>query len=121
MAGEQHRDPFVGQAADQRAHVAHARRVEAGRGLVEHQQARAAQQRRGDPQALAHPVREAADAVAGARGQLDDLQHLVDALLCAVPVERGQQLEVLARGEVRVEARRLHEPGDTLQRARALA
>ena len=55
--------PFAGEAADQLAHVAHPRRVEAGRGLVEDQQARAAQQRRGDPQALAHPVRVAADPV----------------------------------------------------------
>ncbi len=80
-----------------------------------------AQQRRGDPQPLAHPVREAAHAVAGARGQLDDLENLVDTLLRAVSVERGEQFEVLARGEVWIEARRLDEPGDALERPRALA
>ena len=97
VAGEQHRDPFAGEAADQQAHVAHAGRVQAGRGLVEDQQPRAAQQRRGDAQALAHAVRVAADAVRRARRQLDDLQHLVDALARAAAVERGEQLEVLAR------------------------
>ena len=55
--------PFAGETADQQAHVAHPARVEAGRGLVEDQQARAAQQRRGDAEALAHAVRVAADAV----------------------------------------------------------
>ena len=78
-----------------------------------------AQQRCRDPEPLAHPVREAADAMAGARGQLDDLEHLVDALPCAAAVERGEQLEVLARGEVGIEARRLDESGDALQSARA--
>ena len=95
--------------------------IEAGRGLVEHQQARTPQQRRGDSQALAHPVREAAYAMGGPRGQLDDLQHLVDAFLGPISVERGQQLEVLARGEIRIEAWRLDESGDTLQRPCALA
>ena len=54
------------------------RRVEAGRRLVEQQQARLAQQRRGDPEPLAHPVRVAADPVLGAVGELDDLERLVD-------------------------------------------
>ncbi len=72
--------PFVGQAADQQAHVAHAGRIQAGGGLVEDQQSRPAQQRRGDPEPLAHAVRVAADLVRGAGGQLDRLEHLVDAL-----------------------------------------
>ena len=41
--------------------------------------------------------------------------------VASVAVERGEQLEVLARGQVRVEARRLDESRDALQRARALA
>ena len=97
VAGEQHGDAVVGQAADQQAHVAHPGRVQAGGGLVEDQQARTAQQRGGDPQALAHAVRVAADAVPGARGQLDGREHLVDALARAAAVEGGEQLEVLAR------------------------
>ena len=35
-------------------------------------------------------------------------------------VERGHQLEVLAAAQVRVEARRLDEAGDAVERARAL-
>ncbi len=119
VAGEQHRDAFAGEAADQLAHVAHAGRVEAGRGLVEDQQARAPQQRRGDPQPLAHPMRVATHLVLGTGSQLYDREHLVDARGCAVAVEPGQQLEVLASGQVRVEPRCLHEPGDALQRPRA--
>ena len=95
--------------------------IEAGGGLVEDQQPRTAQQRRRDPQALAHAVRVAADPVLGARAQLDDLEHLLDPARRAVAVERGQQLEVLARAQVGVEAGRLDESGDTLQRPCALA
>src|ERR1039458_3125222 len=57
----------------------------------------------------------------GPRGELGDLEHLVDALLCPISVERGQELEVLARGQVRVEAWRLNESRDTLERPCALA
>ena len=86
--------PLVGEPADQAAHVAHPARVEAGGGLVEQQQPRLAQQRRGDPEPLAHPVRVAADPVLGAVGQLDGLERLVDPRRRAAAVERGQQLEV---------------------------
>ena len=52
--------------------------IQAGRGLVEDQQARTAQQRGGDAQALAHAVGVAADAVPARGRQLDGLQHLAD-------------------------------------------
>ena len=58
--------PLSASDADQRAHVAHARRVEPGRRLVEQQQPRLADQRAGDAEALAHAVRVAADAILGA-------------------------------------------------------
>ena len=125
VAGEQHRDPFVGETADQRAHVAHPGRVEAGRGLVEDQQARAAQQRGGDPEPLAHAVRVAADLVLGAGAELDDVEHLVDprggTARGPSTVQRGEQFEVLACAEIGVEARRLDEARDALQGAGALA
>ena len=54
-------------------------RIEPGRRLVEQEQARIAEERRGDPEPLAHPVRVPADPVAGAVAQLDDVEHLVDA------------------------------------------
>src|SRR5256885_3568079 len=51
--------PFAGEAAHEVAHVAHACRIETGRRLVEEKQARRAQERRRDPEPLAHPVRVA--------------------------------------------------------------
>ena len=102
------------------AHVAHARRVEAGRRLVEHEQARRAQQRRGDPEPLAHAVRVAARLVARAAGEVDRVERGVDPAARVAAVERGHHLEVLAAAQVRVEARRLDEAGDAVERARAL-
>ena len=92
VAREQDRDPVAGEPADEVAHVAHAGRVEAGRRLVEQQQPRLAQQRRRDPEPLAHPVRVAADAVLRAVAQLDDLEHLVDARARDGLVVVGEQL-----------------------------
>ena len=60
--------PSDGEPLHELAHVAHAGRVEAGRRLVEQQQLRLAQQRRGDAEPLAHAVRVAADAIL-ARGR----------------------------------------------------
>ena len=79
VAGEQHGDALVGEPPDQRAHVAHAGRVEAGRRLVEQQQPRVAQQRAGDAEPLAHAVRVAADPVLGAVGEVDGVERRVDA------------------------------------------
>ena len=121
VAGEQDGHALLGQAPDQLAHVAHAGGVEAGGGLVEDQEARPAQQRGGDAKALAHPVRVAAHPVLGAGAELDHVEHLVDAPGGPVTVERGEEFEVLARAQVRVEARRLDEPGDALERVRAVA
>ncbi len=84
-------------------------------------EARPAQQRGGDAKALAHPVRVAAHPVLGAGAELDHVEHLVDAPGGPVTVERGEEFEVLARAQVRVEARRLDEPGDALERVRAVA
>ena len=121
VGAEQHGHALVGQAPDERAHVAHAGRVQAGRGLVEDQQARAPQQRGGDPEPLAHAVRVAADLVLGARASSTDLEHLVDPRAGAVAVERGEQFEVLAAGQIGVEPGCLHEAGDPLERAGALS
>ena len=74
----------------------------------------------GDAEPLAHAVRVAAHAVLGARGQLDGVERLADARGGAVAVERRDQLQVAAAGEVRVEARRLDEPRHAVQGARPL-
>ena len=98
------------------AHVAHAAGVKPGRGLVEQEQLGFAQQRRRDPEALAHPVRVAADAVLGPVGELDRVERRVDPRPRVAPVEGGQQLEVAPAVQVRVERRRLDESGDALER-----
>jgi hypothetical protein len=119
MAGQQHGHPLPGQAADEQAHVAHAGRIQAGGRLVEEQQLRVAQQRGGDAQPLAHPVRVATHLVALAAGQLHHLQRIVDPLRSVAAVVGSQHLEVLARGDVRIERGRLDEPGHSLERAHA--
>ena len=95
-------------------------RVEAGRRLVEQQQPRVAQQRRGDAEPLAHAVRVAADLVA-LRGRSARPTSSTSSIRPrrVAAVERGEQLEVLAAGQVRVEARRLDEAGHAVERARA--
>src|SRR5579872_5309271 len=114
MTRQQYRDAFAGQAPDQRAHVAHAARIESRRGLVEDQESWTAQQCRRDPQTLAHPVRVAADLVLGAWSKLDDREHFVDALGRPRAVQSREQFEILASGHVRVEARSLDEPGNSV-------
>ena len=112
--------PLVGQRADQRAHVAHARRVEPGCGLVEQQEPRAADQRPGDAEALAHAVGVAADAILRPVGEIDGVERRVDLRARVAAVQRRDELEVLAAGEVGVEARRLDEPRDAIECAHAV-
>ncbi len=102
------------------AHVAHACRVEAGRGLVEQQQLRVAQKRSGDAEPLPHPVRVAADAVLAAIAQLDDVEHLLDARARDATVEIAEQVQVAAAGQIRVEARALDETGHAVQSTRSV-
>src|SRR5207247_7474345 len=59
------------------------------------------------------------DAIARAIAQVDDLEHLVDPPGGAVAVERGQELEVRAPAQIRIEARRLDESRHALQRSHA--
>ena len=120
VAREQHGDAAGGQRADQGAHVPHARRVEPGGGLVEQQQPRAADQRPGDAEALAHAVRVAADAILRPVGEVHGVEGLVDLRARVAAVERRDELEVLAAGEVGIEARRLDEPRHAIQCALAV-
>jgi hypothetical protein len=47
-------------------------------------------------------------------------ERLVDPARRSAAVQRGAQLEVAAAGQIWVEARRLHEAGDAVERTRAL-
>ena len=100
----QHHGPaFVDQACDHRPHLVHPGRVEPVHGLVEDQQLRVAEQARGHAEALAHAHRVRGDLVVGARGQAHPLQRRPDPLARVAAPGRGQQAEVVAAGQVRVE------------------
>ncbi len=111
VAREEHRGALGGEPAHQPGHVAGARRIKAAGRLVEQQQPRRAQQRGGDPQALAHAGRVAADAILAAPGQARPARARSSTALAAdAAVELGQQLEVHAPGQVGIERRLLDEP-----------
>ena len=74
----------------------------------------------GDAEALAHAVRVAADLVLGPVGEVDGVERLADPSCGSVAVERRHQLEVAAARQIRVEARRLDEAGDAVERGRTL-
>ena len=62
----------------------------------------------------------AADAILGPVGEIDGVERLVDLRARVAAVERRDELEVLAAGEVGVEARRLDEARDAIQCAHAV-
>ena len=101
--------PRAARSRNKLAHVAHPGGVEARRRLIQQQQARLAEQRRGDAQALAHPVGVAADLVLGAIAKLDDLERLVDPRPRRRRRRARRKLEVGAAAQVGIEARRLDE------------
>src|SRR5947207_3909310 len=121
MARVENGDAFAGEAADQSAHVADARRIEPVGGLVEDQGLWGPQQGRGDPEPLTHPLRVPAQPVTCPIGKADQLQHLVDPYGGRAAVERPQQLQVLPPREVGVEGGLLDETGDVVERTCTLA
>ena len=78
VARDQHGAALGGERAQEVAQPAHPLRVEAVGGLVEDEQLGVAEQRRREPEPLAHPERVALDAAAGGAVELDQPQHLVD-------------------------------------------
>jgi hypothetical protein len=110
VAGDEHGGALVGQAAQQVADLDDPGRVQPVGRLVQHQQRRVGQQRGGDAEALLHAQRVGAVGVVGPVGQPDQLQHLLD-LGAGVAAEHGQDVEVAAGGQGRVERRPLdHRP-----------
>ena len=103
--------PCAASLGQDPVHVPGAGRVQAVRRFVEHQQPRPGQQRGGKPETLPHPEREAAHAVVRDVGEPDLLQRVVDAVGAVAP-QAGQRGEVLPRGERRIQARPVDEPGD---------
>ena len=96
VRGEQHRAGAVGEVAQQLAHPEDPLGIEPVGGLVEDQDARLADQRLGDAEALAHAERVVADALLRrVRRQADALEQLGHA--AAVDAEHvGRQAQHLA-------------------------
>ena len=99
VAGQHHGHPGLGEVAHQRAHLPDAARVEAVGRLVQDQQLRLLEQRRGDREPLLHAQRVRLHPVLRPVPQADQFQHLGHpALLHAAGV--GQQRERVLGGEV---------------------
>ena len=96
-------------------------RVEPVHRLVEDEQLGVAQEAAGDAEPLAHAERVRAHAVVGAAGQPDALERPVDAPVRGAVARRRVHLEVLAAGEVGMEARLLDDGADTRERGRPAA
>ena len=113
VAGEQYGDPPLGEASDELAHLVHLLWVQAVGGLIEDEQLRPAEERLGDAEALAHPVRvgphRAVDRIAEL-GHGEGLLHvgLREGLPPGPPVEA----QVVDAGQVRHEPRPLHQGAD---------
>ena len=95
---------LIGQAGDHGPHLVHARRVEPVHRLVQDEQFRVREQARGHAQALAHAHRVRGHLVPGPFGQTDPGQRRRDPLRRRPAPGGGQQAEVVAAGQVRVEA-----------------
>ena len=98
---------------DQRAHVGHAGRVEPVGRLVEHDQLRVAQQRRRDAEPLLHAERVALELVV-ARSARSTRSSARSTSASARPAVAGQHAQVVAPGQVGVEARALDQGADPL-------
>ncbi len=120
MAGDDHRAP-AGRVADHHlAHLADLGRVETVGGLVEDEQVGQPEHGLGDGEALAHALRVGAHRAGERVAEPGDLQGLVQVGVAGraaggLPV----QLQVLPAGQVRQEARALHEGADPRQHGRS--
>ena len=103
--------PSAGHAAQEVAQPADALRVEAVGGLVEDQHARVAEQRRRQPEPLAHAERVLAGAPAGGALELDEPEHLVHARP-REPGHRRQRAQVVAALAAGMRARDLQVGAD---------
>ena len=102
--GREHDRAALGhQSEDHVAHVLHARRIEAVHRLVENEQLRIAEQASGHAEALAHAHRVLGHLVVGAVGDAHPLERRTDAAAGRGLAGRGQDLQVLAAGQVAVE------------------
>ena len=94
------------------AHVVHATRVEAVHRFVQDQELRIAEQARRDAEALAHTHGVLGHFVVGATGHADTFERRTDPLARRGFARGGEDPEILAAGEVRVETRLVNDRPD---------
>ena len=109
---EQDRGPAVARAPDDGADVGAADGIERGGRLVEHDQARCAQQRDGQPEPLLHALRERPDHVLGSIGEADVLECGAHRRLPARRQQPQVQLDHLASPQPGLVAERLGQVAD---------
>ena len=81
VARQKHGAVSLPDVLDELAHLSHPLRVEPVRRLVEDEQLRVFQQRGRDAKTLLHAGRVRAELASRSRGELDEVEHLVDTLL----------------------------------------
>ena len=122
VRGEEHRAALADERADHLAELEDPGRVEAVGRLVEDQQLGVGEQAARDAEALAHALRVARDLLVGAVGEADARERAVDPRERLGAAHRGDDAQVLAPGQVRVEVRLLDDRADARERlARAAA
>ena len=116
VAAHEQRRAGIGQVAEVGPELAAQHRVEADRGLVQHQQPWPAEQRGGQRDTRPLTAGEAADRAVGAGGQVDRRDRLGHALIGSVE-HAGEVVEVLAGGQVEVDRGRLGDVTDVRTQA----
>jgi hypothetical protein len=108
VGGEDHGHAAGPQPLERRPHPPPQQRIDARGRLVEQQQRRLVEQRAGERHALLHAARERVDLVVGAMCEIDELEQLPrPAARVGDREAAGEELQVLARGEILVERRLL--------------
>ena len=113
--------PSSTSCADQVAELEDAGRVEPVHRLVEDQQLGVGEQAARDAEALAHAERVGLDLLVGARGEADAGERAVDAVVRGAVAGGRVDVQVLAAGQVGVEARLLDDRADAGERRGAAA
>ena len=117
---DEHRPSLGREPLQQVAHPVDALRVEPVDRLVEHHRVRVAEERRGDPEPLAHPERELARALLRDLVEPDEVDQLVDAALRDA-VRLGEREQVVVGRAAGVDGARLEQRADLVQRRRVVA
>ena len=115
MRGEQHRNAFGFEAADDGQQFRSRVRVEPGCRLVENGDLRALHEDFGQAEALSHAAGEGADAFVGGFGEADPLERVGYAFLAFVLFEAdqaGSVTQIVGSGQLIVEADRIRQITD---------